>query len=87
MVGMAQSGTHKKGRFPPKWAKAFLAALRETGNVGRACKAVPVGRRTAYHARTRDPNFANAWEEAQLEAGERMEEEARRRAHDGLVRY
>jgi len=44
-------------------------------------------RRTVYHARTRDTACANAWEEARLDAGERLEEEARRRAHDGLVRH
>jgi hypothetical protein len=69
------------------WHDGFFAALAETGNVTKACKAVRIERKTVYKARDRDPAFRACWAEALDEAADRLEEEARRRAHDGLIRY
>src|SRR5262249_51821069 len=74
-------------RRQPPGQRGFLASLKETGNVRRACQAAQVSRRAAYYARERHPDFAAAWDEALEEAADRLEAEARRRAVDGLVRF
>lgn len=81
----AQTGTPEK-RKPARWEKAFLTAFRETGIVTRACISAKVGRRTVYHHKERCGEFAELWEEAYQDAMDRLEDEARRRAVDGLVR-
>lgn len=68
------------------WRGAFLASLRLTGNVTRACKAAQIARGAVYELRNKDADFAEAWEDALDEAADVLEAEARRRAHDGLVR-
>jgi hypothetical protein len=70
----------------PRKAKAFLAALRDGGNVYRACVCAGVARGAMYRLREADPVFASAWQEALEEAADRLEEEARRRAVEGLAR-
>ena len=70
-------------RGTPKKQEAFIAALRQCGNVLDACTTSGVVRRTAYKWRTDDEVFAAAWEEALDEAADRMEQEAFRRAVEG----
>lgn len=70
----------------PRWAKAFLSTLAETGNVRLACEMVDIDRRTAYDLRKRDDTFVTDWESALEEAADTLEKEARRRAHDGVQR-
>lgn len=65
-------------RHPKK--RAFLAAFRLTGNVTVACLEADVHRSTVYEWRSEDPEFARAMEQAQIEASDYLEEEARRRA-------
>jgi hypothetical protein len=74
-------------RRKPRWERAFLAALRQTGNVCRACAVAKIDRGAVYDARRNCPDFAAAWEIALEEAAEFLELEARRRAYEGLVRY
>ncbi len=82
-----QQDTPEK-RKPLRWEAAFLAALSITGNVSKACEAAGVkSRKTAYRARLNHPDFASLWDDAYEQAIDRLEEEARRRAHDGLIRY
>jgi hypothetical protein len=72
------------------WDKAFLAALRRNGVITTACEAAGVGRTTVYDKRNADPVFAIAWDEALVEAADRIEAEVIRRAIDGYgvpVRY
>ena len=64
--------------------KGFLAALAETGNVRRACEAAGVARSRAYELRDSDEAFALDWLRAQEEAADLLEEEARRRAVEGV---
>lgn len=66
------------------WEPAFLAALAETGVVRDACEAAGIGRRTAYHLRERDPEFAAKWDEALEDAADLLETEAVRRARHGV---
>ena len=68
--------THKK-------RKQFLQALRETGNVSRACEAAGIGRSTAYQWRDNDPDFAREWDEVIDALVDDLEQEAIRRAKDG----
>ncbi len=82
-----QTDTPEK-RKPLRWEGAFLAALAINGNVSKACEAAGVkSRMTAYRARLNHPDFASLWDAAYEQAMDILEEEARRRAHDGLVRY
>lgn len=79
-----QNPTPKK---PPRWVKGFLSALSTTGNVSSACKAVGVDRKTVYDRRDADEAFAAAWNDALDQAADLLEEEARRRAYEGVRRY
>src|SRR5262245_9183157 len=75
-----QNGTPKK---PPRWRRAYLAALRISGVVLKAAEAANVHRRTVYRHRDADSDFAAAWDEAVADAADRLEAEAVRRAKDG----
>jgi len=79
----SQNSTPKK---PPRWIKGFLAALGTTGNVSVACGAVGIDRRTAYNRRDADESFAEAWSDALDQSADLLEEEARRRAYQGVRR-
>jgi hypothetical protein len=48
----------------PDWTTGFLAALEQSPNVSAACRAVGIGRRTAYDRRESDPEFARDWDDA-----------------------
>ncbi len=63
---------------------AFLATLAETGNVTRAAGAIGCGRSTVYEWREADDDFAKAWERAMRIATYGLEDEARRRAEEGV---
>lgn len=65
--------------------KAFLEDFRRRGNVSAACETVGVPRRTLYRWREGDAAFAAAFAEAEVEATECLEEEARRRAVEGVT--
>ena len=68
----------------PEKLTAFCAALAETAQVGKACAAVGISRRTAYYWRKNDGDFANAWDEALQVGVSALEDEAIRRGHDGV---
>lgn len=66
--------------------EVFLEALAGGASITRAAEAAAVGRTTVYEWREGDPAFAKAWDDA-LEAGiDLLEEEARRRAVEGVER-
>lgn len=79
------NATPKKNPWP-RWAKGFLAAFRDSANVRLACEAAGVDRSTAYRLREREPSFADAWAAAEEESADLLEQEARRRAHEGVRR-
>jgi len=62
----------------------FLARLAESGNVSDAARWAAVSRSGAYALRLADEEFALAWAEAQGQAVDALELEARRRAVDGV---
>jgi hypothetical protein len=69
---------------PGKKAR-FLAALRTTGgNVSRACEAVRIVRCTAYDWRKADEAFAAQWDAVVEACVDELEQEARRRAFEGV---
>jgi hypothetical protein len=71
-------------KLTPERLAAFCAALAETGVVARACQAVDITRQTAYEWRREIPEFSEAWDNA-LEIGiTALEDEAHRRAFEGV---
>lgn len=78
---MAQRGTPKKAE-----RAAFLDALRQGLSVTAACVAAGLPRRTVYNHRAADPAFAADWDEAAEAGTDRLEDEALRRAVEGVRR-
>jgi hypothetical protein len=62
----------------------FLKALSETGSVSTAVTVAGTSRTRVYELRKTEPAFARAWNEAEEIAVDRLEEEARRRAVEGV---
>ena len=77
MTTAVQSRRHKK---------PFLDAFRSCGNISHACRLTGVGRQTVTDWRKADSAFAAAYLEAELEAADLLETEARRRAVEGTTR-
>lgn len=65
---------------------AFLQRLAETGMVGQACKDVGLNRITAYARRRQDEEFRELWEQAHQDGMSVLEDEAKRRAYEGVVK-
>jgi hypothetical protein len=63
----------------------FLEVLADTGNVTAAVAAAGISRTRAYERRKTDPAFAATWDEAEDIATDRLEDEARRRAIEGVA--
>ena len=74
---MAHKITHPKKR-------AFLAAFSEVGNITVAAEAADIHRRTHYDWMADDDEYAEAFHDAKEAAADRLEEEARRRAVQGV---
>jgi hypothetical protein len=87
-MATAQSAQMRDGR--PDWAPRFLAAYASSGNVKRSAMAAGIDRDAAYRRRQRDPEFAQAWAQAEQDAVDTLEAEARRRAlatSDGMLMF
>lgn len=69
------------------WTWAFLEVLACSGNVSLACWSAGTDRQNAYQLRDRDEEFRRQWEYALELAADLLEEEAWRRACDGVERY
>lgn len=74
--------TPKKNTDKVKQA-AFLAAYAEVGNVTQAAEISKVARRNHYNWLS-DPEYAEAFQAAEQQACDRLEQEARRRAVEGV---
>jgi len=69
----------------PKKREAFLTELSSTnGNVSQACAAAGISRTAAYAWRTKDEDFATAWDDTVEASTEALEQEIYRRAHQGV---
>lgn len=62
------------------WRDKFTQHLAKTGNVSKSARLAGVPRRTVYDERDKNPDFAQAWEDALEEGADELEEEARKRA-------
>lgn len=77
------------GTRNPTWRQKvpdFLDALSKNGNVTRACLASGLNRIQAYRLRETDPGFAELWDEAARIGAHALEDEARRRAYEGIIK-
>jgi len=77
----------RRGRPPVPAASldAFLAHLGETASVAAAAAATAgLQRSTLYQLRAHDPAFAARWDEARALGIERLEDDAMRRALEGV---
>jgi hypothetical protein len=61
-----------------------MKALGDTGSVTAAVAVAGTSRSRVYELRRSDPGFAAAWDEAEEIAADRLEDEARRRAVEGV---
>jgi len=64
---------------------AFIAAYCVTASITKAAEASKVNRYAHYDWLERDPAYPARFERAKLEAGETLEAEAVRRAHEGVL--
>lgn len=62
----------------------FCEALRRNGSVTDACRAVGKSTTSAYKARERDRAFRMAWDRALMAVRPKLEDEAVRRAVEGV---
>lgn len=69
--------THAKKR-------KFLDAVAKGASVLLAAKAAGTSRQCPYHWRVMDAEFADAWDDAKRQGIDRLEDELRRRAYDGI---
>lgn len=70
-------------KFTQKSVVTFCNTLSGSCNVGEACKAAGITRRTAYNWRDKHPEFARAWDEALRIGVSALEDEVHRRAFVG----
>lgn len=79
--GPIQDGQSKKSTA---LLVAFLAVLASGGSPTKACSTIGIDRRTAYNWKNKDPEFSEAWDSAREQGFDLLEDEARRRAVDGV---
>lgn len=72
----------RKGRVSRQGA--FLAAFAECGNLTRAAKSAKIERDMHYRWLKDDPDYPALFDEARVKAADLLEEEARRRAVEGV---
>ena len=65
--------------------RAFLAAYRETASITKAAERSKIHRHSHYRWLEADPAYVLAFAEAQTEAAQLLEDEAIRRAHEGIL--
>ncbi len=82
----AERGKTGISKKTPATIALFLAWLRKGHTPKRAAEEAGVERRTAFQWRQNDPEFEKAWLAAVDEGTDAFEEEARRRAVDGIDR-
>jgi hypothetical protein len=75
----------KKLKLTPEKREQFLQALADSGSVTAAVAVAGTSRTRVYELRKTDPAFAAAWDEAEEIATDRLQDEARRRAIEGVA--
>src|SRR5262245_4589902 len=66
--------------------RAFLVAFAETGQLKRSCLAAKIPHSLHYYWMNTDPDYVEAFAQAERIAAQTLEEEAIRRARDGVKR-
>lgn len=79
-------GDSPRTKRTPKNAREFLDALKETCNVTEACRISKLGRQTVYEWKAEDEQFKKDWKDALEIGGDTLEDEAVRRARDGVTK-
>lgn len=69
----------------PKKVDAFFDAMAQGLSVSSACKASGLARRTAYRMRQQDEEFSLRWADAHEDGNDAFQDEARRRAMEGVL--
>jgi len=75
----------RKLKLTPARQEKFLEALSDTGSVTIAVAVAGTSRTRVYALRKLDPAFASAWQDAEEIAADLLEDEARRRAVEGVA--
>lgn len=83
-TGRLSMGAEKQ-IFPETW-ELFLSELGECANVSKACAAANISRDYAYDMKRADKAFSARWDEAYDRGYLKLEEEAQRRAFEGVDR-
>lgn len=79
------TGTPRNRRITPdEWDQFFEAVITSGGNVSRACERVKISRVRIYEKRDSDPEFAARLELAKERGVDVLEDEAVRRAFEGV---
>jgi len=66
--------------------RSFIAAFRDCASVKVACQLAKINRSTVSGWRKHDASFRALWEEVQDETAQSLEDEAVRRAYEGIKR-
>jgi hypothetical protein len=83
-TGQGAGVTRARQRDMAGARRRFLDHLARTGNVSAAARAAGYSRHTLYAWRRQDAEFAETWNDAVIEAVDALEQEARRRAVEGI---
>lgn len=75
------SAIHQKDR-----QDRFLAAFTVCGSIVQACRAARINRQTHYYWLSEDPTYPARFQEARQRAAQALEDEATRRAREGVRR-
>ena len=70
--------------YSSKQIKDFLSMFAEIGNVSKCCEALNLCRNDLYLKRRKNKNFAKKWQIAKDASIARLEDEAWRRAFEGV---
>lgn len=67
----------------PRW-DIFLDTLRKSANVSKSALTAGISRAAVYKHRSKNIEFSKEWDDALEESLDMLEEEARRRAYEGI---
>ena len=78
--------TSSRTRGSVDWTSAFLKSLEETGVIAAACRAAKISRVSVWERRKNDSDFKARFEDSLSAGALLLEEEAVRRAREGVRR-
>lgn len=80
------TGATKHTKRTPAARARFLEKLAESGLVSIAAASIDMSRSSVYEWRNEDKEFARDWDDARESRWDRLEQEAIRRAEEGVVK-